>query len=434
MSFIVIGFYTKDTPYEKEIQGLIKSCNNFNIPCEVRGYDQRGSWQDNTCIKPEFILDMMYEHPDKDLLYIDADGIIQKYPTLFDAFDGDIGVHFRNGSELLSGTIYIKNSDKMIMFIKCWINVISNYRQLTDQQALAFTIKKYAKSQDVKVIDLPATYTQIFDLMKDAGEPVIEHFQASRRFKQSVNVCVTIPEFIAGMKTRLAGDGSFFLPRANPEIEEMLRKDYVKLEGELRWYPKQSEGKNLAEMQPYFANKECYIVGKGPSLDNLSASDFSNPRLPVLCINECIHKVESLKIPNKVYAMQQDAWLKDTCRPTYGGIILSYACRYWYPDIEDKYIFHYSQLGLSTNNITVVYALALAKKLNCTGFRMLCFDSCVTNSVEYGKCIGYDSARGGSKKRFLSHKKTILEYAHPLPIRFIIPKGPASRVVYKPQQ
>jgi hypothetical protein len=32
----------------------------------------------------------------------------------------------------------------------------------------------------VKVVDLPPTYCQIFDLMADAGEPQIEHFQASR--------------------------------------------------------------------------------------------------------------------------------------------------------------------------------------------------------------------------------------------------------------
>lgn len=428
-NFIIIGYYTNGTPYEKEIEGLVKSCANFDLQCEIKGYDTRGTWHENTCIKPEFILDTMDAFPDKDLVYIDADGIVQQYPKLFDNINADLGVHYRDGRELLSGTVYVKNNNKMRLFIKCWINILSNYPTVIEQQGLDMTVKKYAKNQKVRVERLPATYTQIFDLMKNAGKPVIEHFQASRRFKRSVTDCSYIPKTVMGMKVREAGDGSFYLPRASRKVIDFLSKDFDRFPNEYRWYPKSVGVKDLNEMRRYFEGKECYLVGKGPSLDKLSKADFDNPRLPVICINESIHKVETLDLPNKVFAIQQDAWLKDTCRPEFAGLILSYSCRYWYPDVAEKYIFHYSQLGLKTNNITVVYALSLAKTFDSTGFRMLCFDACMNKDTGYGKCVGYTPDRGGSPDRFLSHKRTILKAAEPLPIEFISLKRPSCKAV-----
>jgi len=423
MSFIVIGFYTEDTPYEDEIQGLVKSCANFNIQCEVRGYPSRDSWQENTCIKPEFILDMMEEFPNKDLVYIDADGIVQQYPELFDTMTDDIAIHYKDGTELLSGTIFIKNNDKMKLFIKCWINILSNHPQMIDQKGLNTTIIRFAESQGVSVGKLPATYTQIYDLMKDAGNPVIEHFQASRRFRQSIVAKKLIPDEVMGQKVRKCGDGSFFLVRAKPNIIKYLDERYTRVHNELKWYPNSIGDTNIQDIAHYFEGKDCYIVGKGPSIDKLKASDFENPRNPIICINESIHQVEKLGLPNKVFAMQQDTWLKDTCRPKYATLLITIACRHWYADFKDQYQFTHSHLGLITNNLTVVYALTMARKFGASGYKLMCFDACVNESVEYGKCIGHNSDSGGSPERFLGHKEIILGHTGSLPIEFIIPTG-----------
>ena len=432
MSFIVAAYYTKNTPYAEEVKGLVKSCRNFNIQCEVRSYPSRGSWCENTCIKPEFILDIMLEFPDKDIVYIDADGIVQQYPKLFDTVNADLAFHSRDGREVLSGTIYIKNNAKMILFIKCWIAMCGLNPTMVDQKTLGMTIKKYAESQNISIQNLPASYTQIYDLMRHNGAPVIEHFQASRRFKESISNTSLIPGSVCGMKTRSAGDGSFFLPRCSEQILKELETDFTKFENELRWFPKQISPRPLEDIRKYFEGKDCYIVGKGPSLDKLSKEDFPNPRLPIICINESVHKVESLDLPNKVFAMQQDAWLKDTCRPKYGSLIISYSCRYWYPDCIDKYLFHHTGLWLNTNNITVVYAIALAKMFKSTGLKLLCFDACLTNNIDYGKCIGYTPDNGGSPQRFLDHKRIILSAAGNLFIEFI-PVLPALQAGGKPQ-
>ena len=39
----------------------------------------------------------------------------------------------------------------------------------------------------IKLFNLPAAYCQIFDLMRSAGEPVIEALQASRVLKKAVD-------------------------------------------------------------------------------------------------------------------------------------------------------------------------------------------------------------------------------------------------------
>lgn len=432
--FIVIGFYTNNSPYEEEIKGLVKSCRQQKLSFVVKGYKPRGSWHRNTCIKAQFILEMMDEYPNKNLVYIDADGIVQQYPTLFDNLDADLGVHYKDGKECLSGTIFIRNNDKMRLFIKCWIATMDNRPTLTDQKALDAAINKYASGQHVRVYDLPPTYTQIFDLMKGAGKPVIEHFQASRRFKRSMSTDTKIPKRVCGVRTRDAGDGSFWLPRVTKGMEEFLNQNFNKFPNELRWYPKSSGEKDLDDVAGYFEGKDCYMVGKGPSLDQLTKKDFKDPRLPVICINESIHKVESLDLPNKVFAIQQDSWLKDTCKPKYAGIFLTTSCRYWYPEIKEKYVFHYTQIDLKSNNLTAIYAIAIARKYQSTGFIFLCFDSCVNNDTGYGSCIGYNSDRGGSPQRFLTHKRSFIDHASPLKIDFISPGVLAGEVCDTPQQ
>jgi hypothetical protein len=42
-------------------------------------------------------------------------------------------------------------------------------------------IRALEKSTDLNIQLFPLNYCQIFDIMQNEGEPVVEHFQASRR-------------------------------------------------------------------------------------------------------------------------------------------------------------------------------------------------------------------------------------------------------------
>jgi len=436
MNCLFIAFYTKDTPYEEEISNLIQSLERFKLPYFIKGFKNRGSWVRNAGIKPEFIYDMMGENLDKDIVYVDSDAIIQQYPKFFDTIDGDFGIHIRPvRNELLSGTIYAKNNAKMRMFMRCWIHRQTNNPDIWDQKTLHYTLGTHGRKLKIKQVQLPASYTQIFDTMKDQGPPVIEHFQASRRFKaliksdNPIQPRLEIKELGININIRRLADNSFFLARRHPDAERYLDKHYVRVPNELRWYPKHNDSIPLDALKHYFKDQECYIVGKGPSLDFLTEKDFKNPDAPVIAINEAVHKVESLNIPNKIFAIQQDSWLKTTCLPDHSEILLCHTCAHHYEHIKNKYVFFPQELGIPKANLTVIYALALAKKFGTTGYYLISFDACVNAEIEYAKCIGYDPSKGGDPTRFLDHKKAIVAHLNGLKAEWIIPTS-LDAVVY----
>jgi hypothetical protein len=182
MPYITCAYYTEKTPYEEEIRHLEKSLDKFNMPRDLVGISSKGNWQANTQYKPYFIKQMLIRHFPKDILYLDADARIQQYPSLFDAVDFDIGVAFREKIELLGGTIYLANNAKVYTLVNHWIEGCFMRPDIWEQRVLQHVLA-LKKDLHIQVKVLPETYCQIFDLMKECGDPVIEHFQASRRFK-----------------------------------------------------------------------------------------------------------------------------------------------------------------------------------------------------------------------------------------------------------
>lgn len=190
MGFVVCAFYTKETFYEDEAKGLIKTADQFGLKHDVRGYQSRGTWVKNASIKPEFIYTMLLEHPEEDILYVDIDARFRQYPSLYDNFDGDIGVHYlvnqryKNGRELLSGTIFLKNNEAIRDLVRTWIDQQKAQHFAWDQRVLEEVIENHAEKIGIKVINTPPQYTLIFDSMRKYGQPVIEHMQASRRARK----------------------------------------------------------------------------------------------------------------------------------------------------------------------------------------------------------------------------------------------------------
>ena len=186
MHYVVIAYFTRDTPYAEEVKNLINSLEKFNLPMDIVGISSQGNWQANTQYKPYFIKQMLFRHFPKDVLYLDADAIVSQHPLLFDSFQEDIGVVYRNETELLSGTCYFANKPNVMMLIDAWIEGCFKNPNIWDQQVLQFFLQEFSELLKLKIKTLPPTYCQIFDLMKDCGSPVIEQFQASRRFKEGI--------------------------------------------------------------------------------------------------------------------------------------------------------------------------------------------------------------------------------------------------------
>lgn len=186
--FRVVSYFT-DENYQRLAERLIASLDHFGIPHDVRNVPSRGSWTENTGYRAEFIKGIMTDHPGENVVWIDADGVIQRYPILLHELgDADFAAHYRahpNGRrELLGGTVFHAGKESILAMMDEWIAESKTIAFYKDQRALQNVIERDPRR--FHVYRLPATYCQIFDLMKNEGVPVIEHFQASRKLKRVV--------------------------------------------------------------------------------------------------------------------------------------------------------------------------------------------------------------------------------------------------------
>ncbi len=182
----VVSFYTHGNGYEQEVKKLLESLNLFKVPHTVASMPPFPSWTTANRHKAEFIETMLQNCPEN-IVWIDADGIVRKYPALFDDLCCDVAAHIRpvpmdgRPNHLLGGTMYFANNDRVKTLVANWKHACNLTKGKVWESELLHRLLD--RSPEVKFYDLPPAYTLIFDSMQDQGEPVIEHFQASRRLR-----------------------------------------------------------------------------------------------------------------------------------------------------------------------------------------------------------------------------------------------------------
>jgi hypothetical protein len=188
--YLVVSYFTLNTSYEMEVQNLLASLKKFNLPYYIEGIESFGSWQRNTQHKVDFITECL-DRFDMPIVYLDVDAVVQREPALFDKLDCDLAVHYRQITEqyrqLLSGTIYISPTDLCKELLEEWKHWNSFYHTRYEQKNLQEAVENF-KDKGLRIYELPISYVKIFDLPEEKyTEPVIEHFQASRRLKKEVD-------------------------------------------------------------------------------------------------------------------------------------------------------------------------------------------------------------------------------------------------------
>ena len=431
---IVVAFYTRRTPYEDEVRKLEISLVRLGLKYHIEGYDNRGAWVYNCAIKPEYILEMLTRQDD-DLLYVDADAEFMSKPYLVEDMSKegkvDLAAHIMKGGVLLSGTIFFKNNDKIKAFVNEWIRKQKQKPDRWDQKTLHETLVNHGPRLGIEFAELPTEYCRIFD-KKDWGEPVIKHNQKSRDYKERVKDSIMdgVPAQINNQRITVHGDGSFTIPRRNREAEAYLDKHFRRVPGERRWFKQAHTGLDMEELRPIFEGKKCYIIGKGPSLDSITAGAFDEPTAPIIAINESIHTIEKLGLPNPTFALQQDMGLRDTCKPSRGKLLVSTHAQHWYAEFLNKYVYDYKELGVKQTQLSVICAIEIAKKYGTTSFDLICFDACVNKNIAYAKCVGHEPT--GDAKRFLTHPKHIEKHVQGYKVNWVIPTtDPSSASPYK---
>lgn len=178
-NFIIVAYYT--AKYKKEAIAFLETCCDVGVPVYCQYYEDRGSWDLNTRIKPEFIKSCI-ERFTCNILYVDVDARFMAYPSLIENLDCDVAYYkgdvWGHGNvETLSGTLFFKNNEISR-------NILDKYKTLCDtpsgeleQTHLEGAIPNYAR-----VEILPVEYCAVYDSPKVTGkELVIKHTQASRR-------------------------------------------------------------------------------------------------------------------------------------------------------------------------------------------------------------------------------------------------------------
>ena len=191
--WIICAYYTKNTAYEEYSKGFIESLKQLNLPCDVVPIDNKGDWYANMQYKPMFLKQMLEKHYPNSIVYVDIDATFCQFPGFFDRLDQepdvDMAVHVLDHSryrrknhppELLSGTIFLKNTKVTKQIVKEWIQECRKNPRLWDQRALATVLREH------KYHLLPEEYVVIFDYMSSVKNPVIKHFQASRKNRESM--------------------------------------------------------------------------------------------------------------------------------------------------------------------------------------------------------------------------------------------------------
>lgn len=199
-NYIIASYYTVNTPYEKVMQDyLLNSINNSNVIdislLYIKAVENLGSHQLNANYKPQFIYETMLLFSDKDIVFLDADAELLQYPTLFDTLDCDIACHILDWQrwyghslgtkELLPGTLYVRNNEKMQAFIKLWAELSKNSYKWD-----GIILKELLQVSDINFKELPLSYCYIKTLPNGKeprikiDNPVIVHNQVSRKYRR----------------------------------------------------------------------------------------------------------------------------------------------------------------------------------------------------------------------------------------------------------
>lgn len=203
-NYKIVSYYTGQ--YEWDADQLKKSLTKLGI----RNYDisemvDSGSWERNTQHKSAYILEKMLQYKCP-IVWTDADSRVRVEPKLFNNIEEDVGLYFISKEQvpeftlpkdsllteesiskygyLQSGTMFFNYTDRSLELLTKWLVMNSENTSQWDQWTLQLCLDEVNK---LSIFTLPPEYVWIKGLSRNLypnGNPVIEHLQASRKYKK----------------------------------------------------------------------------------------------------------------------------------------------------------------------------------------------------------------------------------------------------------
>lgn len=183
----IVACYTPGDYEQEARERLLPSLQALNLSHDVRQIETKGGWVENGFACQEFLLKMHFEKLSTHLLFLDVDAVVHSDPWPFLlTLSCDLAAYWLDDRELLTGTLYLPAGTERERLLKTWIKANQRHPNIWDQKNLQALLRK---DMSFRVSYLPPEYCCIFDLQRKKNrtpniKPVIEHFQASRRFKK----------------------------------------------------------------------------------------------------------------------------------------------------------------------------------------------------------------------------------------------------------
>lgn len=180
--------------------------------------------------------------------------------------------------------------------------------------------------------------------------------------------------------------GNVFLTVPNRQVEQYMNSNHFVLEN-LRW-ALNNTCSNIYDLKELFYNKKVYVVGKGQSINNLTKEDFKED-YPIICINDSIHVIDKLNLPNIIFSISQDLNTGGKCLGKDKRIIIHSSLLPYYKDNINTYVF------TETGRCTILKVIELMKQLKAMKLILYGFDSMKNDDRTYydGRIMKEDSAK-----------------------------------------
>lgn len=202
---------------------------------------------------------------------------------------------------------------------------------------------------------------------------------------------------------------------------------------------------SILSLKNKYQGRPAYIVGKGPSLQYLSARDFPDKEAPVLVVNEALLVVQELGVPNPLLSMQ-----KDGCDGWNTGNICQSVCEMHvpmlYPKDEKVTVIlqrpGYSQACLPdwqnkvymtpvddlegvefSSEMSIVLCVEIARQiLGCSEVTLFCLDSLREVFSTWGGQTDEQLARNRGYYAYALRRLNRIFDAHKYPHSFVFPE------------
>lgn len=181
----------------------------------------------------------------------------------------------------------------------------------------------------------------------------------------------------------------------------------------------------------------AWIVGKGPSLLALRTGDFGDG--PVIAMNAAIMKVQALRLPNPLYAMQKDGCAHQPCvcepqngKPALVRLEASTTLFLQRPDYSEKcfpmhenaiYMQPETELKLPKPAMSIRMCAAIARFMGCSKIVFLCCDSLVNGDIRRVDARTGNIVQDAASNHYLPNNPRLLKDLGKFPFRCVTPKG-----------